>query len=66
MKVYLNNPKESWVVDRFREEWLLNNKSISTKRINSADELAYFSMDLAKVGYRYLKNKKVVCTIHYR
>ena len=66
MKVYLNNPKESWVVDRFREEWLLNNKSISTKRINSADVIWLISpWTWKKVGYRYLKNKKVVCTIHH-
>ena len=31
MKIYLNNPKESWVVDRFRSEWYQDNKDISTK-----------------------------------
>jgi len=66
MKIYLNNPKESWVVDRFRKEWLENNSSISTKKVNSADIIWIISpWTWKKIGYRHLKNKKVICTIHH-
>ena len=25
-KIYINNPRESWITDRFRKEWMENNK----------------------------------------
>ena len=31
MKIYLNSPKESWVVDRFVKEWRLSNPNLTTK-----------------------------------
>ena len=37
MKIYLNKPNESWVVDRFWEEWYEFNPNISTKSLNQAD-----------------------------
>ena len=37
MKVYLNSANESWVVDRFREEWVSNNEFITTDNIKEAD-----------------------------
>ena len=32
MKIYLNEANESWVVDRFRKEWIENNLSRIVKR----------------------------------
>ena len=36
MKIYLNQPKENWIVDRFVSEWSKNNLDITTKRISKA------------------------------
>ena len=33
MKIYLNKPKEDWIVDRFVDEWNDHNKSLTTKNI---------------------------------
>ena len=35
MKIYLNKPKEDWIVDRFVDEWNEHNKSFTTKNIFS-------------------------------
>ena len=35
--IYLNKTRESWVVDRFREEWYKYNKDISTNYILKAN-----------------------------
>ena len=37
MKVYLNSPKENWIVDRFVKEWKKYNKQNSTNFIKTAD-----------------------------
>ena len=37
MKIYLSKINESWIIDRIRREWYLNNKSISTKFLNQAN-----------------------------
>ena len=37
MKIYLNTIKESWVIDRFKKEWLEFNKKFSTSEISNAD-----------------------------
>ena len=31
VKIYLNKPKEDWIVDRFVDEWNDHNKSLTTK-----------------------------------
>ena len=36
MKIYLSNLNESWVVDRFREDWYNYNSDISTENISDA------------------------------
>ena len=36
MKIYLNPPKENWIVDRFVDEWKKNNKHISYMKITYA------------------------------
>ena len=37
MKVYLNSPKENWIVDRFVKEWKKYNKQNSTNFIKTSD-----------------------------
>ena len=66
MKIYVNNPKESWVVDRFRKEWYRYNSSISTKRIGKSDIIWIISpWTWRNIPKKQLQNKKVVCTIHH-
>ncbi len=64
--IYLNSAKENWVVDRFRKEWYLHNKSISTKLSNNAKILWIISpWTWHKINKNKLNSKKVVCTIHH-
>ena len=66
MKVYLNSANESWVVDRFREEWVSNNEFITTDNIKEADIIWIIApWTWKKIPKRYLKRKIVVCTIHH-
>lgn len=66
MKVYLSNINESWVVDRFRKDWFINNKDISTNRLWSADLIWIISPWIwNKIPKRYLKNKKTLCSIYH-
>lgn len=66
MKIYLSNLNESWVVDRFREDWYKHNKQISTERINESDIIWIISPWVwRKIPKRHLKNKKVVCSIYH-
>ena len=64
-KVYINNPKESWITDRFRNEWYEYNKN-STKFISSASSIWLIApWTWMKISKKHLSNKKVVCTIHH-
>ena len=66
MKIYINSPKESWVVDRFVREWKLNNKNISTNFISRANLIWIISPWTWKnLSKRHLASKKVICTIHH-
>jgi len=66
MKIYLSKINESWVVDRFKDEWLEYNDEISTKKIKDSDIIWIISPWLwKKIPKRYLKTKKVVCSIHH-
>ena len=37
MKIYINNVKESWIIDRLTKEWFEENSDITTKYINRSD-----------------------------
>jgi len=64
--IYLNKINEDWVVDRFRNEWYENNKSISTGNIYRADLVWLIaSWNWKKVSSRQLLKKKVLCTVHH-
>jgi glycosyltransferase involved in cell wall biosynthesis len=66
MKIYVNNPKESWVVDRFRKEWYSNNKALSTKIIGTSDVIWIIApWTWRKIPIKQLQNKRVICTIHH-
>ena len=66
MKIYINSPKESWVVDRFVKEWKENNKNISTNLLSKADLIWIISpWTWKKLSKKHLSSKKVICTIHH-
>lgn len=66
MKIYLNAPKESWIVDRFVKEWKYHNKTISTRFITNSDIIWIIApWTWRKLSIKQLKDKKVICTIHH-
>lgn len=66
MKIFINHANESWVVDRFREEWKIFNQNITTENINDADIVWIIAPWTWKtLPKKILKEKIVVCTIHH-
>ena len=66
MKLYLNDPKESWIVDRIRKEWYENNPDIVTNNIDECDIIWIVApWQWTRIPQQYLESKKVVCTIHH-
>ena len=37
MRIYISRANESWIVDRFREEWYEHNQSISVNKISKSE-----------------------------
>lgn len=66
MKVYLNDPKESWIVDRIRKEWYENNRDTVTENIDDCDVLWIVApWQWQNIDLNLLRDKKVLCTIHH-
>jgi len=66
MKIYVSEVNESWVVDRFREEWITYNQDLTVERIKDSDIVWIISPWVwRKISKRNLKSKKVLCTIHH-
>ncbi len=66
MKIYVSNINESWIVDRIKEEWISNNKDITTNKIKDADIVWIISPWLwKKISKKHLRNKIVVCSIYH-
>lgn len=66
MKVFLSEINESWIVDRLREDWYIENSDISTNNIKSSDIIWIISPWLwKKLPKRKLNKRKVICTIHH-
>ncbi|MDA9197831.1 glycosyltransferase family 4 protein [Acidimicrobiia bacterium] len=66
MKVYLSKINESWVVDRMREEWYLNNAEVSVEDPKKADLVWIISPWLwKKESRKILKSKTVICSIFH-
>jgi len=64
--VWLNNPRENWIVDRIRKEWHTHNPDTITHDIVSCDVIWIVAhWQWAMIPQKYLKSKKVVCTIHH-
>ena len=65
MKIYINKAGESWVVDRFRNEWY-RNSIYKTRFIYKSDIVWIIAPWMWKnLQKKKLTNKKVVCTIHH-
>ena len=66
MKVYLSKINESWVVDRMREEWYVNNAEVSVEDPKKADLVWIISPWLwKKESKKILKSKTVICSIFH-
>jgi len=65
-KTFINNPKESWITDRFRREWYKYNKKTTTRLASSASLIWLIApWTWENVDKANLKKKKVICTIHH-
>lgn len=66
MKLYINKPKEDWVVDRFIEEWNTMNFETSTNPFLGKKVIWLISpWTWKKIPFYLLKKNKVICTIHH-
>ena len=66
MKIYVSKINESWIVDRFRDEWIKNNSQINTPFAFKADIIWLIAPWVWRnISKKNLANKKVVCTIHH-
>lgn len=66
MKIYINKIKESWIVDRLKNEWIQYNKVEYSKSILSADIIWIIApWTWNSKLYRFFRQKKIICTIHH-
>ncbi len=66
MKLYINNPKEDWIADRLKKEWNeYNPKANKSSLFNSQIVWLMSPWTWKKIPKIYLKNRKVLCTIHH-
>jgi glycosyltransferase involved in cell wall biosynthesis len=66
VRVYINNPKENWVVDRFREEFAKHKPGNFTEDVHACDVVWIIApWTWSAIPLEILKEKKVVCTIHH-
>lgn len=65
MKIYLNNPNEGWVVDRFRKEFYKNHQE-ATENPHEANVVWIIApWTWRQIHPTLLAQKKVVCSIHH-
>ena len=66
MTLYINSAKENWVVDRFIQEWnTYNSRQGKTYIVNNKLIWLIAPWTWKKIPYKYLSNRKVLCTIHH-
>lgn len=66
MKIYINDPQESWVVDRFRSEFIKENPGIVTNNISDCDVIWLIApWQWSAIPEKYLHDKFVICSIHH-
>lgn len=66
MRIYVSRVNESWIVNRFRNEWYKSNKKISTKNIYFSEVVWIIApWSIKPKALNKLNNKKVLCTVHH-
>lgn len=66
MKVYLSKIKESWVVDKFREEFINFYPQIITNRLSKADIVWILAPWVeSKFPFEKIKNQKILCSFYH-
>ena len=65
MKIYLNSPKENWIVDRIKDEWAQYNHKYNSKKPKTADIFWIISPWTWQKIKKDLENKKIVCSIYH-
>ena len=65
-KVYINRVKENWIVDRFKNEWIENNKSNYTNNIFKSTHIWVIAPWCWNPNSIYnIYDKKIISTIHH-
>ncbi len=66
MKIFINDAKEDWIVDRLKKEYSEYNPKLFTNEARDADIIWIISpWSWKNVSKKYLKEKKVLCTVHH-
>jgi len=66
VQIYLNTPKENWIIDRIKEEWVQYNQKHYSKKHKTADIFWIIApWTWEKIKIKDLKNKKIVCSIYH-
>ena len=66
MKIFINDAKEDWIVDRLKKEFSVYNPKLFTNEAKDADIIWIISpWSWKNVSKKYLKEKKVLCTVHH-
>ena len=66
MKIYLTNISESWIIDRLKHEWILNNKKINTRFPYLSQVIWDIAPWVTNVSFiEKYKNKKIIKSIYH-
>ena len=66
MKIYLTKINESWIIDRIKNEWTINNKKITTKNPYFSNIIWDIAPWASKPTYiKKFKNKKIIQSIYH-
>ena len=66
MKIFINDAKEDWIVDRLKKEYSEYNPELFTNEAKDADVIWIISpWSWKNVSKKYLKEKQVLCTVHH-
>ena len=66
MKIYVLYAKENWITDELAKEWINNNRDIYTTNLDECDTIWILSdYIINKIPYYYLKNRRVITSIHH-
>ena len=66
MKIFINDAKEDWIVDRLKKEFSVHNPELITNNLKVADIIWVISpWSWKNISKKYLKEKKVLCTVHH-